>query len=70
MDRVPEAENVRQIVELMGGQTMTAKFFGIRQSAVSQWVAAGRLPQARRRHLMDIHPEWFGAAGQVAQEGA
>lgn len=52
-------EEVRRVVARMGGPTKTAEFFGIRQPAVSQWLAAGALPKARRRHLQDVRPELF-----------
>lgn len=58
----------------MGGPAKAAEFFHISQPAVSQWIAAKRLPKARRRHLQDLHPEWFTAtaeqAGEQAQQAA
>lgn len=57
----PETEAER-VVRLMGGPSAVAVFFGISQPAVSQWVAAGRLPKARRRHLADVRPELLQAS--------
>lgn len=49
----------QRVVARMGGPTKVAEFFGIRQPAVSQWLANGALPKARRRHLLDVRPDLF-----------
>lgn len=63
-DSTPASEAAR-VVQGMGGIRKVARFFGISQPAVSQWLAAGQLPAARRRHLQDVRPDLF-----VAQQGA
>lgn len=54
------------VIEQLGGTAKVAKFFGIKQGSVSEWKTTG-LPQARRRHLVDIRPDLFAGTDLAEQ---
>lgn len=55
-----EKENIaRHVVDSMGGVAATAKFFGIKMPSVCEWVKTGKIPKARRLHLLHLRPDLF-----------
>lgn len=51
--------DVHLIIQKLGGPTKAAAFFEITQAAVSQWVSANKIPQARLLHLKAARPDLF-----------
>lgn len=51
--------NVKDVIEKMGGTLKVADMCGVTQSAVSQWVAANKIPKAREMYLRLKRPKAF-----------
>ena len=72
MDNQASREALERVVEIVGSQSMLARFVGVRQQAVSQWVRRGVVPAARCRavseatngivSVAELRPDLFGAS--------
>ncbi|MCB1619588.1 MAG: hypothetical protein KDI44_02495 [Thiothrix sp.] len=49
--------DAQALVQLLGGTAETARFFGIRQAAVSQWKQRNEVPPARVWQLRALRPD-------------
>ena len=46
-ERIEKAENVRGVIDAMGGVAEVSEIVGVRHPSVCQWVRENRIPQGR-----------------------
>lgn len=51
--------DVKTLIDELGGRRRAAEFFEVTQAAISQWVAANKMPRARLLHLKAARPDLF-----------
>ena len=61
---------IETLIKQFGNQSRIAEHFGVSRAAVSQWVKAGEIPQARLWQLQAgaVKPP-VGASGTISAEG-
>jgi hypothetical protein len=68
--------NIKNIVDLFGGQTRLAQAAGVRQSAVAYWVKKGAIPEkwhaailaSARAHAIELEPHQLRSASAIVVE--